>query len=94
MNIESTKDVNERTIWRRGMYMVLFAIVLSIAKVVTMAVMIFQFLSVLFTGETNVQLQALGKSLSAYHYQIIMFLTFNGEELPYPFSEWPKALPL
>ncbi|VAW83299.1 hypothetical protein MNBD_GAMMA16-409 [hydrothermal vent metagenome] len=72
--------------------MVLFSIVLSVAKVVTIAVMAFQFLSVLFTRSTNQQLQTLGKSLSTYHYQIIIFLTFNSEVLPYPFTDWPKGV--
>jgi len=91
MNTQLKKNKKELSIWLRGVYMVLFSIVLSVAKVVTIAVMAFQFLSVLFTRSTNQQLQALGKSLSTYHYQIIIFLTFNSEVLPYPFTEWPKG---
>lgn len=91
MNTELKKDKKELSIWRRGIYMVLFAMLLSVAKVVVIAIMAFQFLSVLFTRSTNKQLQALGKSLSTYHYQIIIFLTFNSEILPYPFAEWPKG---
>jgi len=88
MNTELKKELS---IWRRGVYMVLFAMLLSVAKAVTIAVMVFQILSVLFTRSTNQQLLALGKSLSTYHYQIILFLTFNSETLPYPFAGWPKG---
>ncbi|NOY72768.1 MAG: DUF4389 domain-containing protein [Gammaproteobacteria bacterium] len=91
MKTKLTKDQNERTIWHRGLYMVLFAMLLSVAKVVTIAIMAFQFVSVLFSGSSNRQLKILGQGLSTYHYQILIFLTFNGESLPYPFAEWPKG---
>ncbi len=92
MNTKLAKDKNERTIWHRGLYMVLFAMLLSVAKVVTIAIMAFQFVSVLFSGSSNRQLKILGQGLSIYHYQILIFLTFNGENLPYPFAEWPKGV--
>jgi len=77
------------TIWQRGLYMLLFAFLLGVAKFVVFTVVILQFLFVLFTGAPNAQLLVLGQSLSTYIYQIILFLTFNSEEHPYPFSDWP-----
>ncbi len=77
------------TIWQRGLYMLLFAFLLGVAKFVVFTVVMLQFLIVLFTGAPNAQLLALGQSLSSYIYQIILFLTFNSEEHPYPFSDWP-----
>jgi len=77
------------TIWQRGLYMMLFAFLLGVAKFVVFTVVVLQFLFVLFTDAPNAQLLALGQSLSSYIYQIIRFLTFNSEEHPYPFSDWP-----
>ena len=53
--------------------------------------MLVQFFWVLFTGETNQKLQEFGKSLATYTNQIILYLTFNTEERPFPFDvDWPK----
>lgn len=71
--------------------MLLFGLIYSLAELVAAAVAIFQFLNNLVTGKSNVRLLDFGKSISIYIYQIWSFLTFNSEELPYPFSHWPSA---
>jgi hypothetical protein len=48
---------------------------------------------VLFTGDTNERLLTLGQNLSTYVYQITLFLTFNSDEHPYPFGDWPDGPP-
>ena len=53
-------------------------------------VVMFQFVYSLLTGSRNEKLVNLGYSLSTYVYQIMSYLTFNTEEHPYPFSDWPK----
>lgn len=70
--------------------MLLFAFLLGVAKFVVFTVVILQFLIVLLTEAPNAQLLQLGESLSAYIYQIMLFLTFNSEKRPYPFSDWPS----
>lgn len=80
-------------VWMRGLYMLIFMFLIGIAKFVTFAIIIFQFLLVLFTNKTNQKLLKLGQELSTYQYQILLFLTYNSEALPYPMSEWPKGAP-
>jgi len=77
-------------IWQRGLYMFLFAILLGVAKFVAFAVIVLQFLTILFTDTPNQRLLKFGNSLSRYTYQVMLFLTFNSEEHPYPFSDWPN----
>lgn len=90
MDIENNEVIKQPgTIWQRGLYMLLFAFFLGIAKFVVFMLVVVQFLFVLFNDEPNDQLIQFGKSLSAYHYQVLMFLSFNNEEHPYPFTEWP-----
>ncbi|MCF6325545.1 MAG: DUF4389 domain-containing protein [Gammaproteobacteria bacterium] len=97
MNIESNEiESNEvvkqkEMIWKRGLYMLLFAFLLGVIKFVTFSVVALQFFLVLVNGAPNSQLLAFGKSLSSYTYQIMLFLTFNSETQPYPFSEWPSG---
>ena len=85
---------SEGTIWKRGLYMLLFAFLIGVVKFVAFSVVVLQFFLVLINGTPNAQLLVFGKSLSSYTYQIMLFLTFNSETQPYPFSEWPsdKAL--
>ena len=94
MNDELKQNIKERKTWLRGLYMLLFLIFYSVAKVTVFAVIAFQFVLSLFTGKTNEKLIVLGQSLSTYIYQILTFLTFNSEEHPYPFSDWPKGEPV
>ena len=91
MDPELKGNLAKKQTWLRGLYMVLFAVIYSVAEMVIAAVAILQFLLTLVTGKTNSRLLQFGRSLSLYVYQIMLFLTFNQEELPYPFSEWPSA---
>ena len=75
--------------WVRGLYMLLFALIYSVAELVLTAVAILQFLFLLIARGPNVRLQEFGHDLSLYFYQIIQFLTFNTEEKPFPFTPWP-----
>jgi len=88
------QNLKEKGTWLRGFYMLLFVLLISIAKVVILAVIIFQFISELITGKTNQRLLKLGQGLSTYSYQILVFLTYNSEYRPYPFGAWPRGEPL
>jgi len=87
------KNLRQGDTWKRGLYMLLFVIIYSIAEFVIAAVVLFQFLTVLFTGSTNAQVLAFGQSLSTYIYQIMRFMTFNSDVHPYPFGKWPEPAP-
>jgi hypothetical protein len=92
MNDETAKSYKDRSVWLRGLYMLIFMLFLGVAKFVTFVVILFQFLTVVFTTETNKKLVKFGQSLSIYQYQILMFLTYNSEEHPFPMGEWPEQL--
>ena len=93
MDEELKQNIKERKTWLRGLYMLMFLVFYSVAKVIIFAVIAFQFILTLVTGKTNERLVKLGQSLSTYLYQILIFLTFNSNEHPYPFGAWPKGAP-
>lgn len=78
--------------WIRGLYMILFAFIYSLAEVVVVAVVVFQFLWMLITRSTNERLLEFSDDLSVFIYQILQFVTFNTEEKPFPFAPWPYGL--
>ncbi len=76
--------------WIRGVFMLLLAIVASVASYVVGVVVIVQFLFALITGKPEERLVLLGSSLTQYIRQILAFLTFNSEQKPFPFADWPS----
>ena len=46
---------------------------------------------VLITGKDNDNLRNFGQGVSKWVSQGLLFLTFNSETKPYPFSEWPET---
>ena len=88
------KNVRARSTWIRLLFMILFALIYGLSRLVTAAVVVIQFFHVLFTGETNDQLKTFGHSLAIYSFEIVNYLTFNTETKPFPLeSDWPIDLP-
>ncbi len=83
--------VKDSQTWLRLFFMLMFAVIYSVAEIVLTAVVIFQFLVRLFTGKSNERVLRLGGQISTFIYQILNYLTFNSEERPYPFADWPAA---
>ena len=88
------QNLKRRTTWIRLLFMAVFVAIYALTRIVFGAVVVFQFLWVLFTAETNKQMTELGQSLATYTYQIMRFLSFNSEDKPFPFSaDWPMGPP-
>lgn len=87
---ELRAHLTTRDTWIRGLYMLLFAVIYSIAEIILVAVVIFQFLARLITGAVNQRLLEFGQQLSRYLYDMLRFFTFNSDEKPYPFAPWNK----
>jgi hypothetical protein len=79
--------------WVRFAYMALFTVLLLAARLVISILVLVQFVLVLFSGKDNENLRNLGQGLGKWVYQTIMFLTFNTENKPFPFDEWPLIDP-
>ena len=86
-------NLKSRSTWLRLLFMVLFVALWSISRIVVLAVVVLQFFWVLITSETNQRLLTFGSSLATYSYQIIAYLTYNTDEQPFPFSDWPTGPP-
>ncbi len=79
--------------WVRGLFMLLFVAIYNVTAILIGAVAILQFAWKLIGGETNPRLLSFGEDLSRFFYQILRFLTFNTEEKPFPFADWPAQAP-
>jgi hypothetical protein len=83
----------DKDIWIRGLLILLYVAIYNVAAVLIGAVAMLQFAWKLITGETNPRLTSFGEDLSRYFYQILRFLTFNTDDKPFPFDEWPSHPP-
>ena len=88
------KNMLARATWVRLLFMIVFAFIYGLSRLVTAAVVVIQFFHVLLTGDTNDQLKTFGHSLAIYSFEIVDYMTFNTETKPFPLgSEWPSDLP-
>ena len=94
MNSEIKQNLTRTDIWWRALAMILYTFLYGIAEIVLVAVVLFQFCYTLILRECNQRLLTLGQGLSGYVYQILQFLTFNTECLPFPLSAWPAGPPV
>lgn len=72
-------------------FMVLFMLLLQVASTVMFLLVVVQFLFALISGCDNSSLRKFGNALSKFIFQSLQFLTYNSEEKPFPFADWPEA---
>ncbi len=89
MSWDIKEHVTRRSIWLRLVFMIVLSVAFNVAEVITFAVVAFQFLASLFTGQPNDRLAGFGRNLARYLQQITVYLTFTTEEKPFPFAPWP-----
>lgn len=76
--------------WKRILFMLLFAVILGLVRILLWAVVLLQVASNLLTGSENPNVLSFGQNLSVYVYNILMFLTYNSDDMPFPFADWAK----
>lgn len=91
MSNETPSHLSNRETWKRGLFILLFALLYGVAEVVLWAVILFQFGSRLISGHCSDSLLEFSKGLNAYFYQILQYLSFRSDYKPYPFNDWPAA---
>ena len=93
MDDDTKAHLSDRTVWARLLYMLFFFIAYGIAEFIAWVVALFQAVSALITGSANQTLLVFGNNLTEYVRQILAFVTFNSEDIPFPFSDWPDEGP-
>lgn len=91
MDEQLKQHLSAKETWKRGLFILIFAFLYSIAEVVLAAIVLFQFLATLFTGSPNERLLIFSETLTRYIYQILQFVTYTSDQRPYPLSPWPEA---
>lgn len=77
--------------WERILHMLVLAVAYAIAETVLIALIFGQILFRVVTREANEPMRRRGKQLSDYLYEILLFVSFNSDEKPFPFQPWSDA---
>ena len=91
MNDTPDTPVSRRNIWIRGLFMLLMALAYQLTGTVVCIVTVIHFLIMLMNDTPNARLVSFGRSMGRYLQQIVNFLSFASEEIPFPFSDWPAG---
>ena len=85
------QNITNRDLWLRGLFIVIFGVILYFAFILVWLLVVFQFVSKVVTGNLNRQLADFSSGLLRYISQILGYITFQLDERPFPFNPWPKA---
>jgi hypothetical protein len=87
--LNESKLKQHESILLRVLWMVLFVLVWQVAETVLAVVVLAQLVYRLFNGAPSLGMMSFGDSLSQYLAQIGRFGTFNTDQKPWPFADWP-----
>ena len=90
---ENSATSKYESIWLRLVFIFLFAIALHLAGVALWLTVLVQFISKAVTGKTTATMTSFGQNLAAFVYDVIRFLTFRIDDMPWPFAPWPDGAP-
>ncbi len=88
MEKEINDNLKKISTWKRIFFMLVFSVIIGLVRILLWAVILLQVASALITGAANKNILGFGCKLSAYLYHILLFLTYNTDKLPFPFSSW------
>ena len=89
-NFDNTSPA-PRSIWVRGLVMLLMALAYQLVSTLLLVVAVIQFVLMLASDAPNARLSSLGRSLGRYQSQVANFVSFATEDAPFPFSDWPSG---
>lgn len=84
----ATGRAEVQAIWLRGLWMLLFAMLIALGRTLLGALTVLQFLWLLFTRERNVAIADFGASLAQWFQDVARFQVADTEEKPFPFAPW------
>ena len=90
MSDEIVDNLKKPSAWLRVLFMAGFVVALYVTGVVLLVIMLAQIIFSLLTGGDNSNLRRMGAGLSTYVSQILAYLTYNSEQRPFPFSNFPQ----
>ncbi len=85
-----TRGTAERSSpWLRLLPLIFFGIIADVVLLLYYVMTAVQFVVVIVTGAPNDQMRAFGERLSAYLREILDYLIYRTDQMPFPFAAFP-----
>ena len=84
------ENLKNPDVWLRGLFILIFGVILYFAVILVWLVVAFQFVTKLLTGDLNRQVADFNGGLLRYISLILGYITFQSDDKPFPFSPWPE----
>ena len=92
INTEELKEnLAKQSKWLRLLWMVGFSFLYYFAMLILWLIVVTQFLFTLFTNSPNENILKLSAGFRNYMVQVLDFITYQSDDKPFPFSEFPKS---
>jgi len=88
MEEELQDNLKQVGTWKRIGFILIFAVIAGVVRTLIWVVVLLQIASALLAGKPNQHILGFGQKLAAYLYHIMLFMTFNTDTVPFPFSDW------
>ena len=92
MDESETTPAAPRNLWLRGVQTLVLLVALYIAMWLLVIVSVVQVFAVAVNDHPNGDLRKFAHALGAYMGQIAGFGSFESDDPPFPFGDWPTAL--
>ena len=77
--------------WQRALYMVLFGLIAYVALLFVYFLSVVQFILAIINGQRNNNLRYFASRINTYLTQVLQFLSFEVDTVPFPFSALPGS---
>ena len=86
--MEEVYPVKDRLI--KGLFVFLFLFAFGVCRFLLHIIALVQFLFDLISGKPNNRLFQFSSELKDYIAEVVVFVTYQSDTKPFPFSDWPK----
>lgn len=90
MDAEAVAEDEQKAVWLRGLWMLLFAVGFRLAEWVLLVTTVVQFFWMLFAKEKNGPIASFGEDLADWNARVTRFQSGASDEKPFPFAKWGK----
>ena len=87
-NAQAPGDAKGNPVWIRGLQMLVFAVLFSIAQTILWIATVLQFGWMLFAERRNDNIAAFGRALADWMRRVAEFQTGVSDDKPFPWARW------
>jgi hypothetical protein len=88
MSEQTNVNLQQIGLWKRVFYMLIYGVIAGLVRMLIWVVILIQLGTVVITGDVNQHLLNFGRNLATYLFHMLLFLTFNTDDLAFPFASW------